>query len=183
MVIEGRPITAADSDRYADGTHRDFAAQQQPDPQPGRHVVADYVLADIQARVEAGREKYGTVLMSHNGRDPLWDAYQEAIDLVFYLRQALIERDDSGQMKALAYYKAAALQCGRSGWPRPMYVPKRVRVSSIVRGFDSCVLPGEYDAVVNQYGAVSVRTKNGDLLGLQLNEFDVVEWCENSHLD
>jgi len=52
------------------------------------------VLADIQARVEAGEAKYGTKLMTHNGRDPLWDAYQEAIDLVMYLRQAILERED-----------------------------------------------------------------------------------------
>jgi hypothetical protein len=50
--------------------------------EPGEKVVADYVLADIQARVDTGQEKYGTKLMTHNGRDALWDAYQEAIDLV-----------------------------------------------------------------------------------------------------
>ena len=69
------------------------AAEQQPPPRPGREVVADYVLADIQARVEAGEAKYGTKLMTYNGRDPLWDAYQEAIDLVMYLRQAILERE------------------------------------------------------------------------------------------
>lgn len=70
------------------------ATEHQPPPKPGREVVADYVLADIQARVEAGEAKYGTKLMTHNGRDPLWDAYQEAIDLVMYLRQAILERED-----------------------------------------------------------------------------------------
>lgn len=69
------------------------AATDQPPPEPGQQVVADYVLADIQARVGAGEVKYGMKLMTHNGRDPLWDAYQEAIDLVFYLRQAILERE------------------------------------------------------------------------------------------
>lgn len=31
-------------------------------------------------------------LQAHNGRDPLVDAYQEALDLVVYLRQAIEER-------------------------------------------------------------------------------------------
>jgi hypothetical protein len=65
----------------------------QPDPQPGRSVVADRVLADIRARVEVGIRRYGTQLMTRNGRDALTDAYEEALDLVFYLRQALMERD------------------------------------------------------------------------------------------
>lgn len=69
------------------------ASEYQPDPQRGTIDVAPFVLADIQERVDAGEKKYGTTLQAHNGRDPLWDAYQEAIDLVMYLRQAIIERD------------------------------------------------------------------------------------------
>jgi hypothetical protein len=34
-----------------------------------------------------------TYLQAHNGRDALLDAYQEALDLAIYLRQALAERD------------------------------------------------------------------------------------------
>ena len=71
----------------------DGADVPQPLPEVGQTVVADYVIADIQARVKFGYEKYGTKLMTHNGRDPLWDALQEAIDLVFYIRQAILERD------------------------------------------------------------------------------------------
>lgn len=40
-----------------------------------------------------GLEKYGTKLEAFNGRDALMDAYQEAIDMVMYLRQAILERD------------------------------------------------------------------------------------------
>lgn len=71
------------------------AATHEPLPLPGRVPVADLVLADIQSRVDMGFRKYGTKLMTHNGRDPLWDAYQEAIDLVMYLRQAIAERDET----------------------------------------------------------------------------------------
>jgi len=63
-------------------------------PRPGDENVLTHVLADIIARAEAGRSKYGTYLQTNNGRDALLDAYQEAIDLVMYLRQALLERDE-----------------------------------------------------------------------------------------
>lgn len=71
------------------------ASQQQPPPQKGNQIVVDQVLADIRERAEAGKQKYGTYLETNNGRDPLWDAYQEAIDLVMYLRQALLEKEAS----------------------------------------------------------------------------------------
>lgn len=50
------------------------------------------VVADMQARDQLGRERYGTPLQAHNGRDPLVDAYEEALDLAVYLRQAIAER-------------------------------------------------------------------------------------------
>lgn len=71
------------------------ASQHQPPPQKGNQIVVDQVLADIRERAEAGKQKYGTYLETNNGRDPLWDAYQEAIDLVMYLRQALLEKEAS----------------------------------------------------------------------------------------
>jgi hypothetical protein len=66
----------------------------QPLPQSGRVDVLPFVLEDFQRRAEMGKQKYGTLLQTHNGRDPLWDAYQEAIDLVMYLRQAILEREN-----------------------------------------------------------------------------------------
>lgn len=70
-----------------------LASEYQPDPQPGKDVVIDHVLSDLRERAETGRQKYGTYLETHNGRDALWDAYQEALDLVMYLRQAILERE------------------------------------------------------------------------------------------
>lgn len=69
--------------------------EDQPPPKAGQTVVWPHVIRDIEERVEKGRERYGTELMTRNGRDPLIDAYQEALDLVLYLRQAILER--SGQ--------------------------------------------------------------------------------------
>jgi len=45
------------------------------------------VVEDLKRRAEVGREKYGQHLRSDNGRDPAVDAYQEALDLLVYLRQ------------------------------------------------------------------------------------------------
>lgn len=55
--------------------------------------MQDAVIADIDERKAIGLERYGTLLQPHNGRDALRDAYEEAIDLAMYLKQAIIERD------------------------------------------------------------------------------------------
>lgn len=59
------------------------------DSQP--EEVQRAVEADMRARDAEGRRKYGTPLQIHNGRDALVDAYQEALDLVVYLRQGIAE--------------------------------------------------------------------------------------------
>ena len=43
-----------------------------------------------EERDAMGRAKYGTALRVHNGREPLVDALQEALDLAVYLHQALM---------------------------------------------------------------------------------------------
>ena len=69
------------------------AAAKQPDPEGDGDLIWPLVIEDIDLRASAGRRKYGTYLRANNGRDALLDAYQEAIDLVMYLRQAIFERD------------------------------------------------------------------------------------------
>ena len=67
---------------------------EQPAPEPNLGpAVWDLVLADIATRDKVGTERYGTRLQPNNGRDALRDAYEEALDLVVYLRQAIYERD------------------------------------------------------------------------------------------
>lgn len=66
--------------------------KEEPKPIVGRVDVWPLVIADMKERNEVGSKKYGTPLQTHNGRDPLIDAYQEALDLVVYLRQAIEER-------------------------------------------------------------------------------------------
>lgn len=54
--------------------------------------IWDLVIADMHERDKVGRQRYGTPLQTNNGRDALVDAYQEALDLVVYLRQLIEER-------------------------------------------------------------------------------------------
>jgi hypothetical protein len=68
------------------------ATQQAPVPN-GNPAIADLVIADVRARQDLGQRRYGVDLQAGNGRDALVDAYQEAIDLAMYLRQAIEERD------------------------------------------------------------------------------------------
>ena len=56
-------------------------------------AVWPLVISDMQARDALGRARYGTPLQPHNGRDALRDAFEEALDLCVYLRQAIYERD------------------------------------------------------------------------------------------
>jgi hypothetical protein len=73
--------------------HRKPVIADQAHPVPGKLVVADQLIQDIQDRVALGEKRYGTKLMTGNGRNALIDAYQEVLDAAFYLCQALMERD------------------------------------------------------------------------------------------
>ncbi len=52
----------------------------------------DLVIEDMKARDLMGRERYNTPLVPHNGRSSLQDAYEEALDLAVYLKNAILER-------------------------------------------------------------------------------------------
>ena len=71
----------------------DAATAKQPAPKGSGNPILGMVLADLTNRALEGKEKYGEPLLAHNGRNPLWDAYQEALDLAMYLRQAIEEQE------------------------------------------------------------------------------------------
>ena len=69
------------------------ATAKQPAPKGSGNPIIGMVLVDLTNRALEGKEKYGEPLKAHNGRNALWDAYQEALDLAMYLRQAIEEQD------------------------------------------------------------------------------------------
>lgn len=81
--------------------------QQMPVPNDSPSVQG-MVRADLETRERIGIQRYGTALQPNNGRDALRDAYEEALDLSCYLRQAIEERprEDVTQAvgEAVAHY-------------------------------------------------------------------------------
>lgn len=55
--------------------------------------VIERVIADLRDRDRVGYETYGGPLLADDGRDALWEAYEEALDLCTYLRLALDQRE------------------------------------------------------------------------------------------
>lgn len=69
--------------------------EEQPSPVGNnRPHVYNLFVEDLETRYKIGMQRYGKALQPFNGRDALRDAYEEAIDLAFYLRQAIYERDN-----------------------------------------------------------------------------------------
>ncbi len=71
----------------------ELANKQEVKMQKNKPVVAQ-VMIDLTERMEMGIKTYGEALRANNGRDALQDAYEEALDLACYLKQAMIERDN-----------------------------------------------------------------------------------------
>lgn len=74
-------------------SNHSIATTRQGKPKRGVMDITELVRQDLNTRKAFGMKKYGMPLQSHNGRDPLVDAYQEAMDLTLYLKQAITERD------------------------------------------------------------------------------------------
>jgi len=66
--------------------------QGSPETNANIHVWEE-VIKDMKSRDNFGKSKYNTHLQPFNGRNPLQDAYEEALDLAVYLKQALIENE------------------------------------------------------------------------------------------
>ena len=73
-----------------------FPGPEQPAPTPnGNPLVKDALIADIEVLCARRAAKYGTHLQPGNGRDALQDAYEELVDGALYLKQLLMERDQT----------------------------------------------------------------------------------------
>lgn len=62
-------------------------------PQSPPRTVTEKVVDDVLEREKIGTERYGVPLSIDSEKDMLREAYEEALDLVVYLRAALDKRD------------------------------------------------------------------------------------------
>lgn len=67
---------------------------EQPAPVANQHPpIVPQVIADLEARMALGIQRYGLALQPENGRDMLRDLYEELLDACVYIRGVLAERD------------------------------------------------------------------------------------------
>src|SRR4051812_28246964 len=76
----------------------------QPLPREGFQDVTPEVILDLRERTRRGIRTYGKPLQTHNGRNALQDAYEEALDLAQYLKQTLMEQDTQ-PLEGVATYR------------------------------------------------------------------------------
>ena len=84
---------AKEKSNRSDGSTASEAVIDQTKPNGTGTPVVAMVMHDMIERMEKGIETYGQALRADNGRCPLIDAYQEALDLAIYLKQAIIEKN------------------------------------------------------------------------------------------
>lgn len=72
---------------------RDGDSQPIPTTEERSVCVQDEVVRLINERRELGVKRYGSPLMTHNGRDSLVDLRDELLDALMYVTQAILERD------------------------------------------------------------------------------------------
>lgn len=82
----------------------------QPLPIAGQECVQDALIALIRERRDLGVQRYGSALMTHNGRDAGRDALEEALDLTVYLMQVRMEEADRSA-------ETTGELCGHPGHP------------------------------------------------------------------
>lgn len=70
--------------------------KKQPNPKKNKNPpIVDLVIKDMLSRKKLGKKRYGVYLQAGNGRNALQDAYEEALDLCMYLKQAMEENYQS----------------------------------------------------------------------------------------
>lgn len=78
------------------------ASTHEPDPiRNDLPAIWEIVREEMGDRDAMGRNKHGGPLQPFNGRNNLWDAYQEALDLVVYLRTKIWEEQHPEQKEKL----------------------------------------------------------------------------------
>ena len=84
------PFVSVDDAQERKAEHA--ATSKQSPPKGSGNPILGMVLADLTNRALEGKEKYGEPLKAHNGRNALWDLYQELLDAAMYIRQLIQEQ-------------------------------------------------------------------------------------------
>jgi hypothetical protein len=58
------------------------------------------IVRELEARDQRGFENHGRPLLTNDGMDTLWEAYEEQLDALVYLRKALMEQQPWRFVKA-----------------------------------------------------------------------------------
>jgi hypothetical protein len=139
----------------------------KPEPAPkgtGREITP-LVIKDLTLRSAMGKEKYGETLRAFNGRNALVDAYQEALDLVQYLRQMLEEQDRSDMRQTAREFigrqRVTLMEEQLIESPKPVYTPRALQTESVAQEAHRLVLGSRGEA----YGhPIFDMTRSADML-------------------
>lgn len=87
----------------------------------------------------------------------------------------------------IAYLRSSQSQHGDNPY-RPEFVPSRVRLLHRVTGDipfmdNPFAQAGEHSCESNQWGAISVKATDGQMLGVRPSEFEILEFVRNPHLE
>lgn len=144
-------------------------SKDRPEDQPMPTVseksrdVQGSLIEMVRERRQLGIQRYGSPLMTHNGRNALQDALEEAVDLSAYLMQLRMEADDAVK-KSISYQYLLT------------YVSENFRVAKEKEGvFLFCKEHGrfaEYNAVVPVPGETEMMKQ----IGLHMDLHDHDEW-------
>jgi hypothetical protein len=109
-----------------DPTRNDFPAVweliiKENSKRRNKRPIWEVILKEMHERDEMGRAKHGGPLQPFNGRKSLWDAYQELLDLLAYLRQKIWEEEHpmprmSKEERRREKEKAQTLSPNGYGW-------------------------------------------------------------------
>ena len=108
---------------------------EQQVPTPGLEkvgIVAERVFGRSWSRQrKKGMERYGTELMTFNGRDPFRDAVEEAVDLVQYITQMAMEKEVVERLFVLLCQKMDESRLSHEDYEEAKNVYKKIRARQL----------------------------------------------------
>ena len=108
---------------------------EQQVPTPGLEkvgIVAERVFGRSWSRQrKKGMERYGTELMTLNGRDPFRDAVEEAVDLVQYITQMAMEKEVVERLFVLLCQKMDESRLSHEDYEEAKNVYKKIRARQL----------------------------------------------------